>query len=127
MRHSEVQQVRHGPHGSQQLVVQQLDVEHELVVQHGSQLVVQQLVLQHGSQQSSQLLQLWPNSTAAPTPRYGVQSSRSKVHDKWVKSEWDRPLVRAMLSELQERKTGLDDVLICLVALAAASAPAITR
>jgi len=61
MRHSEVAQSRHGPHGVQQLVLQ-LDVEQELVEQEVGQLL-------HGLQQSSLLPQLLPNSTCAPTPR----------------------------------------------------------
>ena len=78
-------------HGVQQLLLLFEVVELVLVV-----------VVQHGSQhESPQLSQLLPNSTCAPTPRYGTQSSRSNVHDKWVKSEWDMPRVRAMLSELQ--------------------------
>jgi len=97
-RHSEVAQFKHGPHG----------------LSHGEQPEdedVLQVVL-HGEHGLSQLLQRWPNSATPPIPKYGVQPPQSNVFDRWVKTVCERPLVRAMLSELLLRNCGVLEALI---------------
>ena len=88
-------------------------------MQHGQQLFEQQEVqllavqLEPQVELSQQLSQLpLPNSTEHPRPMYGVPQFFWQCHEMFEKSACEMPRMPVRSTDLQERKSGVLDVLI---------------